>query len=168
MVVPMPDMDWFSLALSYMAALAAYIKSIVGDNVKIAFNMTWVGEPYHSHPEIVAFDGDCQKLYETIAAVMKHTVVPTEGIDIVSPTGTAIQNARTALTEDVTRDGYHLSLHVGRYIAGLTFFAALTGEPVEAVSWAPEGVDEQTAAVCRAAASAALKHPFSVTTLTAK
>ncbi len=151
-----------------LAELVGYIKRVVGDDVKIAFNMTWVGEPYHTHPEIVAFDGDCQKLYDTIASVMKDTVVPTKGIDVVSPTGTAIQNARTALTNDLTRDGYHLSLDVGRYIAGLTFFKALTGEAVDDIGWAPEGVDAATAAVCKAAATAAVNTPFAVTNLTEK
>jgi len=148
--------------------LVSYIKRIVGDDVKIAFNMTWVGEPYHTHPEIVAFGGDCQKLFETIASVMKDTVMPTKGIDMVSPTGTAIQNARTVLTKDLTRDGYHLSLDVGRYIAGLTFFKALTGEAVDNIDWVPDGVDEQTATVCKAAASAAINTPFAVTNLTEK
>lgn len=152
-------------SFSRLSELAAYIKEIVGQNTPVAFNMTWVGEPYHNHHEIVMFDRDCQKLYEAIASVMQHTVVPTQGIDVLSPTGTAVQNARTALSYDLTRDGYHLSLDVGRYIAGLTFFKALTGESLDAVDGAPDGIDEAAKAVCKAAADAACASPFAVTRL---
>lgn len=50
------------------------------------------------------------------------------GIDIIIPTGTAIQNARgTSLNTngELTRDGSHLSFGTGRYIAACTWFQTL-------------------------------------------
>lgn len=50
------------------------------------------------------------------------------GVDMVIPTGTAIQNARgTALNtaHGLTRDGKHLAFGVGRYVAACTWFEAL-------------------------------------------
>lgn len=144
--------------------LVARIKALA-PNAKIAFNMTWVGESYHSHPEIVAHNGDVQTLYTKIADVMRTVVKPTAGVDIVSPTGTAIQNARTAVDVELTRDGYHLSLGLGRYIAALTFLKALTGMDISRVSFMPDDVTEAQRDIAVRAAQAAVKTPFEVTTL---
>ena len=58
-------------------------------------------------------------------------------IDDVIPSGMAIQNARESGVDfkvgnekywDLTRDGYHLSKNMGRYIGGLTLIRQFTGE----------------------------------------
>lgn len=49
----------------------------------------------------------------------------TFGLDLVIPTGTAIQLARNSILEDgqyLTRDGWHLNEGMGRYIAACTWF----------------------------------------------
>ena len=54
--------------------------------------------------------------------------VARDGIDVVIPVGTAIQNARNSSLEtmhDLTRDGRHLSCGTGRYIACCTWFQSL-------------------------------------------
>ena len=58
------------------------------------------------------------------------------GVDMVIPTGTAIQNARgTALNSahGFTRDGRHLGYGVGRYVAACTWFESLVA-PVYGIS----------------------------------
>ena len=160
------DGSWYSDPVYYehFAALVARVKALA-PNAKIAFNMTWVGEPYHSHHEIVAHGGDTPLLYQKIATLTKDLVLPTEGLDVVSPTGTAVQNARTAVDYELTRDGYHLSLGLGRYIAALTFFKALTGADIRAVSWKPDDVSAEQQKLAIAAAEAAIDNPFSVTAM---
>lgn len=77
---------------------------------------------------------------------------------------TSIQNARTSFVGDtLTRDGYHLSLDLGRYIAGLTAVRALTGLSVENVSFAPANVNEDYRNVAIEAAENAIAEPFAVT-----
>ena len=61
-----------------------------------------------------------------------------DGIDIVIPTGTAIQNARnTSLIGntggELTRDGAHMAFGVGRYIVAATWFQSLLA-PIFGVS----------------------------------
>lgn len=160
------DGSWYSDPVYYekLPALVAALKELA-PHAKIAFNMTWVGESYHSHHEIVAHGGDVGLLYTKIAALTRDLVKPTAGIDVVSPTGTAVQNARTAVEYELTRDGYHLSLDLGRYIAGLTFLHALTGLEIERVSFAPNGVSEEQRLLAVHAARAAVKTPFEVTAL---
>jgi hypothetical protein len=122
-----------------LAPLIKYIRQYVKSETKIAFNMTWVGEP-NSHEEMVAFGNDQLKYYQAVAKLTSDHVASIEGVDIVSPTGTAIQNARSADIGLLTRDNYHLCLGLGRYIAGLTFFKALTGADITNIGWAPESV----------------------------
>lgn len=110
--------------------LIDYIKGLARRKTKIAFNMTWVGEPDFHHEEIRHYGGDQLLIYNKIAELTKEHILTMPGIDVVSPTGTAIQNARTGGIGLLTRDGYHLSLDTGRYIAGMTFLKALTDTDV--------------------------------------
>lgn len=160
------DGGFYSDPKSYekLPALIKYVKSLAGEKTKIAFNMTWVAEPTHTHHEIVSYGGDQMLTYRKIAETTQNTVLATEGIDILSPVGTAVQNARTAdLPSLLTRDGYHLSYGLGRYIAGLTFFKALTGCDIEKTEWCPDGVNEKEKACALRAALSALENPFDIT-----
>jgi hypothetical protein len=147
-----------------LSALIDYVRSLAWQGVKIAFNMTWVAEPTHDHHELVFYGGDQILTYKMIAETTKNTVLPTNGLDILSPVGTAVQNARTAgLPTLLTRDGYHLSYSLGRYTAGLTFLKALTGCDIGNVEWVPEGVSKKEKAIAVSAALAAVDSPFDIT-----
>ncbi len=149
-----------------LSALIDYVRSLAWQGVKIAFNMTWVAEPTHDHHELAFYGGDHILTYKRIAETTENTVLPTKGLDILSPVGTAVQNARTAgLPALLTRDGYHLSLGLGRYVAGLAFLKALTGCDIVNIGWAPEGVSEKEKAVAVSAALAAVDSPFDITKL---
>ena len=90
-------------------------------------------------------------------------VAPVSGIDRVCPTGTAVQNARTTKLEAyLNRDGYHLSRDHGRYLAGVAFLCALTGESAERVSWWPQNVTAQENAQILKAVSKALECPYTI------
>lgn len=149
----------------HLPELITYIKENAWEGTKIAFNMTWVGDPDSKHHEMRAFDGDQLGLYNAIARLTETTIVPMAGIDRVSPTGTAIQNARTAVTASLCRDKYHLSLDTGRYIAGLTFLKALTDADIRSPGWMPETMAPDSLQLAVAAAHSAIAAPFSITDL---
>jgi len=143
--------------------LINYVKKNAIGNPKIAFNMTWVGEK-GSHEELVnSFNNDTVAYYNAIAALTRDHVGAVPTIDRISPTGTAIQNARTSDIGLLTRDNYHLSLKSGRYIAGLTFFQALTGFDVSGITWAPDNMTDYTRRVAVESATNAIAVPYSVT-----
>ena len=90
------------------------------------------------------------------------------------PSGTAIQNARTTLlattktgdqtvNRQLTRDGYHLNLTLGRYIAACTWLEVLTGKSAVGMKTRPKGVGQGQAAIAQRAAHAAVMSPTSVT-----
>lgn len=143
--------------------LVSEIKAIAPTKAKIVFNMSWVGEPSNCHPEIVSFNGDTARMYEIITEITETFILPTKDLDLVAPTGTAIQNARTSRIESLNRDGYHLSLGTGRYIASLAFFKAITGVCINNAEWVPEGVGEYEKQVAIESVNNAIKTPYSVT-----
>lgn len=147
----------------HLPALVAYIRAHAWEGVKIAFNMTWVGEPYDKHPELISYDRDQLKMYRLVTELTQRTVAAVPGIDIICPTGTAVQNARTSPLATVSRDGYHLSYDVGRYLAGLTFFGKLTGADIRPISCAPAGVSDWARRIAIESAANALITPYEVT-----
>ena len=59
-----------------------------------------------------------------------------------------------------TRDGYHLSYALGRYIAGLTFVRALTGLPIDEIGFIPQGINDDAAAVAIESVNTAIQKPY--------
>lgn len=147
-----------------LPALVTYVKSLAWQGAKIAFNMAWVGETYKDHHEINSYNGDLESMYRNLTRITRDLVSNVEGIDIISPTGTAVQNARALCPgRDFTRDGFHLSYDLGRYMASLTFFKALTGAPISDVRWAPEGVSDEDRVLAIKCAEMAIANPFEIT-----
>ncbi len=147
-----------------LALLVEYIREKAPRRAKIAFNMAWVMEPDGTHPEIRAYQGDQLRMYENLVRITEQIVMPTKGLDILSPTGTAVQNARaTDRLGNLCRDGFHLTYTKGRYIAALTFLCALTGEVPRAVPDVVNDLDAQELKIIAACVANAIQNPFGVT-----
>lgn len=144
--------------------LVEYIRAKASPKTRIAFNMAWVMEPDGTHPEIRSYGGDQLRMYEQLARITERIVKPTRGLDIVSPAGTAIQNARaTGRFGNLCRDGFHLSKSHGRYIAALTFLGSLTREKLDSVTFAPDGVNEEERKTAIGCAAKAIEKNFEIT-----
>lgn len=161
------DGSRYTLPESYanLEALIAYIKRFAGKDTKIVFNMAWVMATDGTHPEIRSYGGDQLLMYRKLTALTSTLVKGCKGLDIISPVGTAVQNARTTELSDgqLMRDGFHMSYGLGRYLASLTFIKALTGVDIDKVSWMPDGVAEQERCIAIGAANAAVANPFEIT-----
>lgn len=124
-----------------LSNLVNMVKEIANKNTKIIFNMTWIGETSFPHEEIIAFNKDQEKLYDAVYTLTKENIVTMDNIDIVCPTGVAIQNARKVFDKLLTRDGYHLSLDLGRFIASLTLYKAITNKIIDKLDYLVENID---------------------------
>ncbi len=139
-------------------ALVAEVKK-QAENAEIVFNMTWAYQSDSTHAQFPDYDSDQMKMYSAIVSAVQQKVSYT-----VIPNGTAIQNARTSLLGDtLTRDGYHLDLKIGRYIAGLTFVAKVTGVDISDIEYVPGGINELQFAIAIESVQNALAYPFTVT-----
>lgn len=145
--------------------LVAWIRAKV-PGAKILLHQTWAYAVNSKHADFPKYDSSQQKMHEAISVAVRQAVAENE-LDGIIPTGPAIQLLRQQTGDyDLTRDGYHLSLGMGRYTAACTWFATLTHKNVKKVKYRPDGSDRRTAAIteeearlCRKAArKAARKH----------
>lgn len=160
------DGSRYTLEESYknLSRLVAYVRQRANPKAKLVFNMAWVMEPDSTHPEIRFYNGDQLLMYQKLADLTARIVLPMPGLDLVSPAGTAIQNARaTGKFESLSRDGFHLSLAHGRYVAALTFFGTLAKVNLDDVTYAPDGVGEEERLAAIECAKKAIKSPFEIT-----
>ena len=110
---------------------------------KIIFHQTWAYSRTSDHPHYPNYAKDQQTMYNAIIeesgrAVKEHH------IRIVIPSGRAIQLARAtdldSFGDDLTRDGFHLDLKAGRYIAAATWFDVLFRKSVVGNKYCPDGL----------------------------
>ena len=100
-------------------------------------------------------------MYSAIVSAVESKILTNTAISGIIPSGTAIQNLRTSpLGDTLTRDGFHLSYGIGRYIAALTFFKSLTGIDIDNVKWTPDEVDDNARKLAIACANNSIKSPF--------
>jgi len=117
----------------------------------------------------------------SLIAHATQQMMQNDGIDVLIPVGTAIQNARnTALNSEsqLTRDGWHLNEGVGRYIAACTVIQSLFA-PVYGISildnslqldlpetssqlYPPEPVTDENRSLCHQCVLNAILQPFKV------
>ncbi|MFC3196733.1 DUF4886 domain-containing protein [Parapedobacter deserti] len=153
----------FESYIEPLSKLHRYIDSITAGNVKYIWHQTWAYAPTSKHDGFANYNHDQQTMYTAImdASAKVRNLIP---IDLLIPSGTAIQNARTSfIGDDLTRDGFHLDLQIGRFVAACTWFESLYGQPAPVDSYRPEKVSEGEAEVAREAAHAAVNQPFAIT-----
>ena len=132
-------------------------------DVKFIWNMTWAYQQDSTHSAFPNYNSDQTTMYNAIVNAVQTKVLTNNRIELVNPIGTAIQNARTSFVGDtLTRDGHHLSLDLGRYIAGLTMVGTLTGADLTQVQYSPNLSDKHRNMAIEAAINA-IKNPYVVT-----
>lgn len=157
------------LASSYgktLTSLVDFVEKLAPDSAKFIWNMTWAYQQDSTHSSFPNYGKSQQKMYDMIIDCVKTCIKPETRFVMTIPCMTSIQNARTSFLGDtLTRDGYHLDNYIGRYIAGLTWFSALTGMSPDAVSYNPSSamISDDMLAVAREAVAAAMKEPEKIT-----
>ena len=91
-------------------------------NAKIGWHMTWAYQQDSSHGGFANYNRDQMTMYNAIIHCTRDIVMTKADMKFVFPAGTAVQNLRTSFIGDhITRDGYHMSYNLGRYLVGLTW-----------------------------------------------
>lgn len=139
-VIVMQQASHFSgLYATYSPWLDKLIAIILSHNSNpdlcLAWQMTWAYASDTDNTGFANYDNDQQQMFDAIVSTTQRVMVE-NGVDVLTPAGVAIQKLRDigfGSLRDMTRDGYHLDLGVGRYTAACTWFEALI-EPVLSVS----------------------------------
>ena len=133
-------------------------------DVEFIWNMTWAYQTDSGHANFGIYNHDQMTMYNGIINAVQTKVVPNERFKYVVPNGTAVQNARTSYYGDTfCRDVYcHLTYDFGRYIAGLTMVATVSGMSIENIQYSPN-LEPLQKMVAIESAMNALANPFVIT-----
>ena len=138
------------------------IKAKSGD-AKIYWQMTWAYQGDSDHSDFGKYGKDQLTMYNAIVSTVKEKIVGNADFDGIIPSGTAVQNLRTAtLGDTLTADGYHLENAYGDYTASLTWYCTITGESAYGMYYCPSSVGDHFHEIAEAVDNAVEK-PFEVT-----
>ena len=135
-------------------------------DAQLAWHMTWAYQADSTHEFFHLYDHDQTTMYNEIVTTVKEEIRGNQAFATIIPTGTAIQNVRTSPVGDtLTRDGFHLSWNLGRYIAALTYLVALTGWSIDELTYVPDDreIPPEYLPIIKEAVAAAVENPFQVT-----
>ena len=134
-------------------------------SAKVLWHMTWAYQQDSTHEAFPNYNNDQMTMYNAIVNTVQNTVLNIDGIDGVIPAGTAIQNLRqTSIGDTLTADGYHLNDQHGDYTASLTWYAAITGESLDLVDYAPASVINDVFNIKRAVGRAII-NPYEISNM---
>ena len=179
MEVGIKDENWDVITLQQVSGLSGVASTYNSDltnlidfinskktnkSAKLVWHMTWAYQSDSTHTDFSRYNKNQLTMYNAIVNAVQEKIVTNSSFNLIIPAGTAIQNVRTSFVGDnLTRDGYHLTLDLGRYIAGLTWFKAITGLPVESVQFVPGNVAPRYLPMIHEAVNNAVSKPFKIT-----
>lgn len=149
----------------YLSSLKKYVEmNVTNPKVKFALHQTWAYESNSTHEGFANYSNDQLQMYNAIVNAI-NGAAKYEGIETIIPSGTAIQNGRNSLVEkSFTRDGYHLSLDIGRYTAACTWYQMLINKSVVGNRFVPNGLSDEEIDIAQKSAQSAVLNPNSITT----
>ena len=117
-------------------------------DAKIVLHRTWAYDANSDHGGFVNYDRDRKKMFNAIVDATEK-IAEKYGFDII-PCGNAIEMASDTIPEfgadgalSMHRDGFHLSLDYGRYLAALVMNKYFTGKSAKSVEYEPDNTDPQ-------------------------
>ena len=141
----------------YLEELIAGIR-LIAPRARIAMHGIWGYERGCGHPEFGRYGCGPVRMAEAIETAVSEAAVR-YSLPIIA-SGRAIRRAQENPAFDperggvsLYRDGYHLSLDSGRYLAGLVWYSFFTGKAFDRADFAPEGTEPALIRICREAAA---------------
>lgn len=124
--------------------------------VRFAFHETWAYASTSTHKSFSKYGNSQASMYLAIRDAV-HRATTSVGLERIIPSGLAIQRVRQMIGDTLNRDGYHLSLGLGRYTAACTWCEFLTGKSVTDNAYRPRNVDLLSAQIARLGAHEAMQ-----------
>ena len=131
----------------YLTEIIDYVKGVL-PNVKIVFHRTWPYEKDSTHGAFPSYGCDRTKMYENIVAA-SGIAASDHGLDIIGVGDIVYALGETESFDkekggiSLYRDGFHLGLLYGRYLAGLIWFKFFTGKSAQSVTYFPDQADKE-------------------------
>ena len=116
-------------------------------SAKIVLHRTWAYDEKSDHGGFASYDRDRKKMFNAIVDTTSK-IAEKYGFDII-PCGNAVEMAsdlpefKQGAALSMHRDGFHLSLDYGRYLAALVMCKYFTGCDATKVKYEPAGTDNE-------------------------
>jgi len=125
----------------YIEKIAEYVKAYQPE-AEILIHETWAYETGSTHAHFAFYENKRELMekkiyacYQRAAEILKAKMIPVgEAVRLLRSTD-AFNPQKGG--EALSRDGFHLSLVAGRYLAGLVWYECLTGNSAENVEYRP-------------------------------
>lgn len=152
--------------ITTLPELVRYVKNhSTNKDMKLMLHQTWAYATNSNHVDFPKYDKDQIKMYEAIIEAVEKAA-KLVNIDIIIPSGTAIQNGRTSnIGDNFNRDSYHLELTYGRYTAACTWFEKIFNKRVVDNTYYPSTISEYNKQIAQNAAHFAVLNPHGVTNM---
>lgn len=159
------DKDWDIISLQQASPLSgkassygnlplliSYVRNTMPNkDAEIVWHNTWAYADDFDSDNFKYYGYSQEAMYDSIMNVT-HTIIPSSGISLIVPSGVAIQKAREVFGDILNRDGYHLSIPLGRFVAACTWAEFLTGKDVRLIGFKPEDLTEEESDKAKATA----------------
>lgn len=157
----------FNTFQSTLPVLYNYVKEYNKNTLtQYILHQTWAYAQNSTHTGFDNYDRNQMTMYTSIVDAYKSAKNLVNAAKIV-PVGTAIQNARTSVVGDnFCRDGYHLTIPMGRYTAACTWYETIFGEGVIGNTYHPAELSDFETSISQNAAHLAVVNPDNVTEMT--
>jgi hypothetical protein len=151
----------------WLTYLLNYVKSkLTNPQVQFAMHRTWAYAKNSAHSGFANYGNNQSAMYEAIVNAVNSVISNHTEINIIIPSGTAIQNGRESFLGDIfCRDGYHLTYGLGRYTAACTWLEIITGKSAIGNTYRPSSVSEIEALIAQHAAHYAVIDPDEITSM---
>ena len=130
----------------FLGEIVKYLKENC-PNAKIVFHRTWAYAQTSDHGGFVNYDRDRKKMYNAIVDTTSK-IAQKYGFDVI-PCGDAVEMAsdlpefKLGAELSMHRDGFHLTLDYGRYLAALVMNRYFTGKSATEVEYEPENTNRE-------------------------
>lgn len=172
------DEDWDYVSLQQVSSLSGDYKSYypfivelssfvkehsTNPSMEIVLHATWAYAQNSTHSGFANYDNNQTIMYDAIVDATSRVALK-EGINMIIPSGTAIQNGRTSILGDTfCKDGYHLEITYGRYTAACAWYEKLFEKSVIGNSYIPDNISKLQAKIAQYAAHYAIIIPNHIT-----
>ena len=126
---------------NYLKPLYNHVKQLAPE-AEIVIHETWAYEKTSTHPHFEWYNCDQKKMHEALKSAYGRAAKEI-GARII-PVGDAVANLRETEMFDVekggeslSRDGFHLSFVLGRYLAAAVWYGFFTGRDIRKNSFVP-------------------------------
>lgn len=151
---------------TYLPQILEYIKEqATNPDVKYILHQPWAYAQNATEAGFANYDNDQIKMFNAIVNATSEAKELAQ-INIMVPSGTAIQNGRTSyIGENMLRDNFHLNINIGRLITACTWFEALSGKDLTISSYKPDNFSNFDTHLAKEAAHCAIIESKNITDL---